>query len=64
MKLLNDAGLVTSNGEARRLIKQGGCYVKGERIENADVNIDDSFLEDCAVLIRLGKKKYSKVLFE
>src|SRR5690606_27912862 len=35
-KLLLDAGLVGYNGEARRLIRQGGVRIDGEKIDNPD----------------------------
>jgi tyrosyl-tRNA synthetase len=64
VKLFNDAGLVSSNGEARRLITQGGLYVQEERVEQVELNVDESFLKDGEILLRTGKKNYRKVIFE
>ena len=64
VKLFSDAGLVSSNGEARRLIKQGGLYIEDSRIETPDMNIDESFLKDESLMLRSGKKKYKKVVFQ
>lgn len=58
------AGLAESKGAARRLIEAGGTYVNNERetatnrvISSADVQMP------AAVLLRLGKKNYSLLLF-
>jgi len=64
VKLFNDADLVPSKGEARRLIRQGGLYVNENRVESEDMVIDASFVSDGSVLLRMGKKKYRKVFFE
>ncbi len=63
VKLFNDAGLASSNSEARRLIGQGGCYLHGVRIESIDLTVDESSLQDNALVLRAGKKKYKKVVF-
>jgi tyrosyl-tRNA synthetase len=38
-RLLTEAGLVASNGEARRLIQQGGVKIDGEKAANPDQEI-------------------------
>jgi tyrosyl-tRNA synthetase len=63
-KALQMTGLVKSGGEARRLIKQGGGYVNGERIEGFDQMISDRLLENGEILFRVGKKKYHKLVLE
>jgi tyrosyl-tRNA synthetase len=59
--LFADAGIVSSRGEARRLIQQGGGYVNGERIETFDYAITSDHLEDGSLLLRAGKKKYIRI---
>ncbi|MDH4320888.1 MAG: tyrosine--tRNA ligase [Desulfobulbaceae bacterium] len=58
-KLLADAGLVASNGEARRMIKQNAVALDGEKVS------DDSFVVPAAgeVLIKVGKRRFCKVRF-
>lgn len=59
--LFTDAGLAKSRGEARRLIEQGGGYVNGKVVEAIDRKITLADLEDGAVLLRAGKKKFVAV---
>ncbi len=58
LTLLVRCGLAPSNGEARRLVTQGGISVNDEKITNpsARIKIDDS------VIIRKGKKVYHKAV--
>jgi len=59
--LFHEAGLAKSRGEARRLIQQGGAYVNGETVAAIDRTVNSADLEDGAVLLRAGKKKYCAV---
>lgn len=52
------AGLSKSKGEARRLIRQGGAYVNGQRIQQEDQNFSQTDLDDGALTLRAGKKRY------
>jgi len=56
-KLFVKAGLVKSSGEAKRLIAQGGAYINGQRIDDADATVALHNLEDNALLLRAGKKR-------
>jgi tyrosyl-tRNA synthetase len=58
-----DAGLCKSKSDVRRLIKQGGAYINGNKITGFDQKIIDDDLHDCEVLLRAGKKKYHKIIF-
>jgi len=62
--LLLECQLVASKSEARRIIKQGGLYVNGERVEDIELSVDDSWLEDGKIAIRKGKKVHHRVLAE
>ncbi len=42
------SGTVASNGEARRLIQQGGVKLNGEKVVNADLEIRPDRRVDCA----------------
>ncbi len=56
VKLLTDNRLVASNGEARRLIQQGGVRVNDEKI--SDINFE---LKDCGeYIVRVGKRRFIK----
>lgn len=64
VKLFNDAGLVSSNGEARRLIRQGGLYINEDRVEDEKGTVEGSHVTDGAVILRVGKKHYRKAVFK
>jgi len=64
VKLFVDAGLCGSNGEARRLIKQGGASLNDEKIEKDDLEVKEENLQDGALLLRAGKKRYKRVVFQ
>jgi tyrosyl-tRNA synthetase len=57
-------GLISSNGEGRRLVQQGGIYINDERIDSIDYTLGDSDLEDGSLMIRKGKKVYHKLSVE
>jgi len=62
VKLLVDSGLVKSNGEARRAIKDGGAYVNNEKITDGDALIDESqWLHGQYLLVRRGKKNLALI---
>ncbi len=61
-RLFQDAGLAKSGGEARRLAKQGGAYVNGTKITDANQAIGTGHLDDGALLLRAGKKRYCRVV--
>jgi tyrosyl-tRNA synthetase len=60
-KLFAEVGLCSSSGEARRLIKQGGGYINGERIQEFDERATLDHLEKGEILLRAGKKKYHRI---
>jgi tyrosyl-tRNA synthetase len=62
--LMKEIGLISSNSEGFRLIKQGGVTVNGEKVEDPKMMINEDSFEDGAVVIRKGKKKIVKVTAE
>jgi tyrosyl-tRNA synthetase len=60
-ELFAEVGLCSSRGEARRLIKQGGGYINGRRLETFDEKATLDLLEDGEILLRAGKKKYHRI---
>ena len=59
-RLLTENGLTASNGEARRLIKQGGVKLDGERLTDDNLAFDRP---GETVVIQAGKRKFLKVHF-
>ena len=57
------SGLCSSNGEARRLIRQGGAYLKDEKVIDENLEITSEDLVDGGLIIRAGQKRYKKVIF-
>ena len=62
--LLVAAGLCPTRSEARRNVQQGGVTVNGEKVTDfkAVYTPEDIMKED--FVVRRGKKKYSKIVFE
>lgn len=62
LALMTELGLTASNGEARRLVKQGGVSVNDEKITDfkKEITLDD--FVDNKLLIKKGKKKYHQVI--
>jgi tyrosyl-tRNA synthetase len=60
-ELFAEVGLCSSRGEARRLIRQGGGYINGRRLETFDEKATLDQLEDGEILLRAGKKKYHRI---
>ncbi len=62
---LQSAGLCQSGGEARRTIKEGGCYVNDERITDVQHRLSqDNLSNDSVIVMRRGKKKYALLRFK
>jgi tyrosyl-tRNA synthetase len=57
-KMLYDVGLAKTKSESRRLIKQGGAYVNGRRIESIDYLISGDDIKEMEILLRAGKKRF------
>ena len=60
-KLFTQVGLADSNGAARRLIKQGGAYVNGDRVKVFDQVIGGADIRDGEILLRAGKKRFHRI---
>ena len=59
-KLLADAGLAQSAGEARRLIDGGGVKINGQAVAAKSYNVDPALLE--GAIIQVGKRKFVKLV--
>lgn len=61
-QLLRAAGLVASNGEARRLIQQGGAKLNDSRLDDGDRTVGLGDLnEDEIIKLSAGKKRHALV---
>jgi tyrosyl-tRNA synthetase len=52
------AGLTTSNGEARRLVRGGGATLNDARVDDETMLVDATSLRDGAVKLSAGKKRH------
>ena len=60
IELLVACGLCASNGEARRLIQQGGVAVNDQKVASIDVTFDQAQFAGDGVVIKKGKKVFHK----
>ena len=58
-RLLAEAGLAASNGEARRLVQQGGVKLNGEKVADPDQEI----LPSGELVLQAGKRRFARVVF-
>ncbi len=58
LRLLTESGLVTSNGEARRLIRGGGARVNDVAVTDEALVITSTDLRDGAVKLSAGRKQH------
>ncbi|MDF1579708.1 MAG: tyrosine--tRNA ligase [Desulfuromonadales bacterium] len=58
-RVLADAGLTKSNGEARRLISQGAVRVNGEKIDSPDYAVGPQG----EYVVQTGKRRFVRIIF-
>ena len=56
---VTSCGISKSNGEARRLIEQGGISLNGEKITDTNLKVSLNLEE---IVIKKGKKIYHRVI--
>lgn len=59
-KFLNNLGMVSSTSEGKRMIQQGGVYVNGLKIVDEEISFEGA----SELIIRVGKRRYKKIVFE
>lgn len=62
--LLREADLVKSNGEARRLIQQGGVRLNDEKVEDFERMIGENDWKEGRLVVQKGKKVFHQFLLE
>jgi tyrosyl-tRNA synthetase len=61
---LQASGLVSSGGEARRAIKDGGVYVNNERVTDDQCRLTaENLASETVMIFRKGKRNYSLLRF-
>jgi tyrosyl-tRNA synthetase len=65
IEALCKAGLTTSNGDARRTIKEGGAYVNNRRVTDNERQLTAADLaSESMIVLSRGKKKYALLRFQ
>jgi tyrosyl-tRNA synthetase len=59
MDIISDAGLTASNGETKRMMKQGGVSIDEEKI--TDPNYEITFVEGDELGLKVGKRKFARL---
>jgi len=57
-RILKEAGLVDSNSEARRLIKQGAVSVDGNKVRSEEIEVQAS-----TAVLKVGKRRFLRVTY-
>lgn len=60
MDIISDAGLTQSNGETKRLMKQGGVSLNDEKIN--DPNAEVEFSKGTQFELKVGKRKFARLI--
>lgn len=60
--LFVEVNLGSSKGEVKRLIKQGGCRINGDKITDGSLTVDSSFITDKGIILASGKKKRHRIV--
>jgi tyrosyl-tRNA synthetase len=61
-KLFETTSLCASSSEARRLIEQGGAYIKNKKVNKFDYLVrQEDFDPNGTLLLRAGKKKFKRI---
>ncbi len=60
LSIMVKAGLASSNGEARRLVQQGGISVDDEKVTDPQTSFDEAALS-AGIVVKKGKKVFHKV---
>ncbi len=65
LDLFTRSGLSSSNGEARRLVTQGGAEINGKKVTDPKATVSSADLDsDGELLLKAGKKRFMRVIAE
>ena len=64
LDLFTRSGLTSSNGDARRLVIQGGAEINGKKISDPKAVVTTVDLDDGELLLKAGKKRFMRVIAE
>jgi tyrosyl-tRNA synthetase len=61
LDVLIEARIIPSRSEGKRLIQQGGLYVNDSKISDIDTVVTETFFKEGSMMVRKGKKSFTKV---
>lgn len=64
LDIFTETGLTKSNGEARRMIQQGGLYINNRRVDEVEAVLSAADVTAEGILLRSGKKRYHRLVIE
>lgn len=64
LSLMVTAKLATSNGEARRLIQNGGVTMANEKVTDSNLKLYEKDFENGSILLKKGKKSFVKIVIK
>ncbi len=64
LDLFTKSGLTQSNGDARRLVTQGGAEVNGEKVSDIKKTFSYDDSKNGVFILKAGKKKFMRVLIK
>lgn len=64
VELLVNIHILPSKSEARRLIKQNGLTINGEKIVDPELKVTGDYFKNGELLVRRGKKNYTRIVLK
>ena len=64
LELFARTDLCSSNGEARRLVQQGGARINDRKIDDIDTVVDGSYVQDGELMLKAGKKRFFRIVLK
>lgn len=63
LSMLTFVGLTKSNGEARRLVQQGGIKINEEKVEDFSIELTEDLFEE-GLIVQKGKKVFHRIILK
>lgn len=64
LDVLYAAKVISSKGEGRRLIQQGGLTINSEKVTEINIVVTKEHFADGSMLVKRGKKSFNKIVIE
>jgi tyrosyl-tRNA synthetase len=64
LDLFAETALCASKSEARRLVKQNGAAVNGEKITDPDAIINSDYIKEDEIILKAGKKRFFRIIIK